>query len=81
MSLAPPTAAEVVAAREAVQVHLGVGVTAAQDWCADAIHVKRRAWQYYEAGRPMLLGLWELLRIKLERTGIDGKMIGLVVAA
>ena len=28
-----------------IQARLGVGITAAQDWCATAVHTKRRPWQ------------------------------------
>lgn len=61
-----PTPEEVRAAREAVQMTLSLGITAAQDWCADQLHVARRTWQSWEYGdRAMSPGQWELLSIKL----------------
>lgn len=61
-----PSPAEIIAARGAVQTNLALGITAAQDWCANQVHVARRTWQSWEYGeRAMLPGLWELLGIKL----------------
>ncbi len=54
-----------MAARKAVQARLGIGITAAQDWCAAAVHTKRRPWQQWEAGdRSMHPAFWELFLIK-----------------
>jgi hypothetical protein len=62
-SPAPP---DILAVRVAVQAKLGLGITAAQDWCAAQVRVARRTWQSWEYGdRAMLPGLWELLQIKL----------------
>jgi hypothetical protein len=48
----------------AVQLALDIGITAAQDWCANQVHVARRTWQSWEYGdRAMPPGLWELLLI------------------
>ena len=64
---ASPRPAEVRAAREAVQAALGIGITAAQDWCADKIHTKRRPWQQWESGdRAMHPAFWELFRSKTD---------------
>lgn len=64
--IAAPKPADICAARKAVQAANGIGITAAQDWCADQVHVARRTWQSWEYGdRTMLPGLWELLTIKL----------------
>lgn len=64
-----PSPAEIIAAREAVMITKSLGITAAQDWCADQVHVARRTWQSWEYGdRAMLPGLWELLSIKLRCT-------------
>lgn len=61
-----PAGAQIIAAREAVQVSLGLHKTAAVDWCAGIVHVSRRTWQSWEyADRSMPQGLWELLIIKL----------------
>jgi DNA-binding transcriptional regulator YiaG len=60
-----PKAQEVKAVREAVQAFASLGITAAQDWCAAALHTSRRAFQQWEAGdRAMHPGFWELLKIK-----------------
>ena len=45
----------------------GLGITAAQDWCAAALHTSRRAWQQWESGdRAMHSAFWELLRLKAD---------------
>jgi len=60
-----PAPADVLAAREAIQARLGVGITAAQDWCAAAVHTKRRPWQQWETGdRAMHPAFWELFQLK-----------------
>lgn len=60
-----PAPADVLAAREAVQAKLGIGITAAQDWCAEKVHTKRRPWQQWEAGdRAMHPAFWELFQLK-----------------
>lgn len=62
-----PTRDQVRAFRADVQSRMGLGVTQAQDYCADLVHVTRRAWQMWERGdRKMPPGLWELAKIKLE---------------
>ena len=60
-----PEPAEILAAREALQSRLGLGITAAQDWCAEALHTSRRSFQQWETGaRAMHPAFWELLMIK-----------------
>lgn len=60
-----PTPEQVKQVREAVQASLDLGITAAQDWCATALHTKRRPWQQWETGaRAMHPAFWELLTIK-----------------
>jgi len=60
-----PRPEEVKSARERIQDVKGIGITAAQDWCADQVHTKRRVWQQWEAGdRGMHPAFWELFRIK-----------------
>lgn len=64
--LSSPAPPDILAVRETVQVKLGLGITAAQDWCATQVHVARRTWQSWEYGdRAMQIGKWELLLIKL----------------
>ena len=46
----------------------GLGITAAQDQCAAALHTTRRAFQQWECGdRAMHAAFWDLLNIKLLR--------------
>ncbi len=60
-----PAPADVLAAREAIQPKLGLGITAAQDWCAAALHTSRRSFQQWETGaRAMHPAFFELLTIK-----------------
>ena len=60
-----PTQDQVKQVRESVQSSLDLGITAAQDWCAAALHTKRRPWQQWETGaRAMHPAFWELLTIK-----------------
>ncbi len=60
-----PTPSQVKEVREAVQSSMSLGITAAQDWCAAALHTKRRPWQQWETGeRGMHPAFWELLKIK-----------------
>lgn len=61
-----PTSEDVLAARHAVQTTLRLGITDAQDWCALAVHTKRRPWQQWETGeRRMHPAFWELFKIKV----------------
>jgi len=66
-----PTPEQVRQAREAIQSKFDMGITAAQDWCAEALHTSRRAWQQWESDvgtkshRAMHPAFWELLQIKL----------------
>jgi DNA-binding transcriptional regulator YiaG len=62
-----PDPADVVKLREEIQLRFGLGITAAQDHCAELLHTSRRAWQQWEAGdRKMHPGFWELANIKIE---------------
>ena len=61
-----PTAGDVKAVRENIQIQFNLGITAAQDWCAAALHTQRRPFQQWEAGdRKMHPAFWELLQIKV----------------
>lgn len=61
-------ATHVVALRERVQAALGVGITAAQDWCAQAVCSQRRAWQQWERGeRAIHPGIYKLACIEVAR--------------
>lgn len=61
-----PTPEQIKQARWAVQANQSIGITAAQDWCASALHTSRRSFQQWEAGdRTMHPAFWELLCIKL----------------
>lgn len=60
-----PKPEQVKAVREAVQLSQSSGITAAQDWCAAALHTSRRSFQQWETGaRAMHPAFWELLKIK-----------------
>ena len=60
-----PSPAQVKQVREAVQASFDLGITAAQDWCATALHTSRRSFQQWESGdRGMHSAFWELLTIK-----------------
>lgn len=60
-----PTPEQVKSVREGVQARNSTGITAAQDWCAAALHTSRRSFQQWEAGdRAMHPAFWELLLIK-----------------
>lgn len=61
-----PQPVQVRKLRESVQQGLSLGITAAQDTCAEALHTSRRAWQQWERGdRKMHPAFWELAQIKL----------------
>lgn len=66
----PPNRSEILAARLAVQQSRGLGITAAQDWCAEQVHTTRRVWQQWEAeegtasSRRMHPAFWELFQLK-----------------
>lgn len=67
-TLKNPPPADVVALRERVQRMLGLGITAAQDWCASAVHTQRRPWQQWERSEcRMHAAFYELACIKIER--------------
>lgn len=51
--------------REEIQKRENLGITAAQDHCANMLHTSRRAWQQWERGeRKMHAAFWELAKIK-----------------
>lgn len=61
-------AADVVSLRMSVQDALGVGITAAQDWCAATVCSQRRAWQQWERGeRSIHPGIYKLARMEVAR--------------
>jgi len=63
-----PLPEEVKTARESIQAIKALGITAAQDWCAEQVHTTRRVWQQWESGdRRMHPAFWELFRIKAAR--------------
>lgn len=73
MRVESPAPAAIIAARESVQAHLGIGITAAQDWCAEQVHVARRTWQSWERGeREMPPAHWELAAIKIGASKKNG---------
>jgi len=45
-----PTPEHVKQVREAVQISGNLGITAAQDWCAAALHTSRRSFQQWVLG-------------------------------
>lgn len=66
--MSSPTPVQVKEVRVTVQESLSLGITAAQDWCAEALHTSRRAFQQWESGdRRMHPAFWELLKIKVMR--------------
>ena len=63
---ANPRPEDVLKLREALQKRESIGITAAQDRCAEMLHTSRRAWQQWERGdRKMHAAFWELAQIKL----------------
>jgi len=61
----PPDKSLVLAGRLAVQQKMGLGITTAQDWCAEQVHTTRRVWQQWESGdRRMHPAFWDLFSIK-----------------
>ena len=60
-----PTTHDILAARDRLRSCLGIGITAAQDLCAEQVHTTRRVWQQWEVGaRRMHPAFWELFCIK-----------------
>lgn len=60
-----PSPDEVRCLRERIQFKRELGITAAQDFCAELVHTSRRAWQQWESGdRKMHPAFWELAKIK-----------------
>ena len=69
-----PTPEQVKRVREVVQADSELGITAAQDWCATALHTSRRSFQQWETGaRSMHPAFWELLTIKTARIAHKSK--------
>lgn len=65
-AISPPSQEDIKASRRRVQTTKEIGITAAQDWCADQVHTTRRAWQQWESGsRGMHPAFWELFNIKI----------------
>lgn len=60
-----PIPEQITAFREQVQKNMGMKITAAQDYCAEMVHVDRRSWQKWERGeRSMHPAFWELAQVK-----------------
>ena len=60
-----PSPEQVKGIRQSVQAAHALGITAAQDWCAEALYTSRRTFQQWESGEcAMHQAFWELLRIK-----------------
>lgn len=71
-------AADVVSLRMSVQDALGVGITAAQDWCAAAVCSQRRAWQQWERGeRSIHPGIYKLARMEVARLEAERGMLAM----
>lgn len=67
-----PNPAEVRALRAHVQSALGLGITAAQDWCAEKLFTSRRTFQQWETDasdlrnhRRMHPAFFALLQIRI----------------
>lgn len=68
-----PTPSEIKKLREKMQQDQGLGITSAQDYCAEQLHTSRRAWQQWEVGdRKMHPAFWELVNIKCGIEKQDG---------
>ena len=62
-----PAPEAIKAARELVMNLRGIRITAAQDWCAAALHTQRRVFQQWETGaRRMHPAFCELLQLKIK---------------
>lgn len=60
-----PDPESVIELRKSLQSRLDVGITDAQDKCAEMVHTSRRSWQQWERGeRKMHPAFWELVTIK-----------------
>lgn len=65
MSNKRPDPQEIMALRGSIQERKNLGITAAQDECAELLHTSRRSWQQWERGeRRMHAAFWELIQIK-----------------
>lgn len=66
-----PEPEQIKALREQIQAREDLGITAAQECCADMLHTNRRSWQKWELGeRKMHPAFWELAQIK---AGLDSQ--------
>lgn len=64
-----PDSKAVIELRQSIQDKHGIGITAAQDKCAELVHTSRRAWQQWERGeRGMHPAFWELISLKIIST-------------
>lgn len=65
MKKANPNPEDVVKFRKNIQSHFDIGITSAQDHCAELLFTSRRTWQQWENGdRKMHPAFWELACIK-----------------
>lgn len=65
-----PSPDVVIELRQSIQRRYGIGITVAQDKCAEAVHTTRRSWQQWERGeRNMHPAFWELASLKLNKPG------------
>jgi len=66
-----PTPEQIKTARVKIQADLGLGITAAQKYCAELIYKGLRTWQQWESSegtkdhRKMDRAFWELFVIKV----------------
>lgn len=61
-----PDPKTVIDLRVKVQEKHKIGITAAQQICADALHTSHRAWRQWETGdRKMHPAFWESAQLKL----------------
>jgi DNA (cytosine-5)-methyltransferase 1 len=71
-----PDPRQVIKLRESIQQRDGLGITAAQDLCAEMLHTSRRSWQQWERGeRKMHPAFWELAQYKT-RVNLESKKPG-----
>ena len=62
-----PQPSQVRELRESVQNKRSIGITAAQNICADMLHTSQRSWRQWETGdRKMHPAFWELAKTKCE---------------
>ena len=62
-----PQPSEIIRLRESLQSDT-IGITKAQDMCAEMLHTTRRTWQQWERGeRKIHPAFWELANIKVAK--------------